>query len=447
MNVSSARAPVSWIEYEEIEIEVSPCLCGEREVRILDSIHDRPRERFEPAYDLPVLNRRLEELDELLLSEDPGAQRRRKELAESIGKELYSALLPGRVRRTFSTSLAALRAVRAYRNVGLRLRLSFGQASEYLPEVGLPWELLCSPDSLEFPGSAPETPLVRFLDLERPIEPVTIEPPIRVLAVLAAPQELGEIDLARHRDMLQRTHEKGRLEVTFLEPPTLGGLRDALVRHRAAGEPLHVIHFLGHGAFDDDGEGYLNFERVDSDRGRDRVSGRNLARVMGGFHEVRLAVLATCFGARLMRREGQHPFAGAASALVAGGLPAVVGMQFPISESAAGEFTGAFYRSLAEGRPLEEAVTEGRLGIMVADAGNFEWAAPVLFLRSRNGQVLDLKTVVSPIAEERLGAPEPPSSDVDKGEPQRAGRDLTIIGRDQYRAGRDLVVGKRPRRW
>lgn len=40
------------IEYDELEVEVSRCLCGEPEVRILESPFDRPRERFEPTYGL-----------------------------------------------------------------------------------------------------------------------------------------------------------------------------------------------------------------------------------------------------------------------------------------------------------------------------------------------------------------------------------------------------------
>jgi CHAT domain-containing protein len=389
MSRASAQVPVASIEYEELEIEVGRCLCGKGEVRILGSRFNRPRERFRPSYDIEELNRRLEELDKLLL-EGPEVVRQRRQLAESIGQDLFSALLPDKVRQTFRMSLASLRTLRAAeRNVGLRLRLSFGEASRYLPDVvGLPWELLCSPDTREFLTRAPETPLVRFLDLERPVEAVTVTPPIRVLAVLASPRELREIDREQHEKILRGACQPGRLELKLLEPPTLATLLDRLHHHRASGKPIHVVHFLGHGAFDDSGEGFLNFEQPD--RSADRVLGRDLAQILGGFQEVRLAVLSTCVGARMMRRQGQHPFTGSASALVAGGLPAVVGMQFPVSEAAAAAFTHSFYGHLADGRTLEEAVTEGRLRILATNASNFEWASPVLFLRSRDGKVFDL---------------------------------------------------------
>ena len=170
-----------------------------------------------------------------------------------------------------------------------------------------------------------------------------------------------------------------------------------------------------------------------------------------------MVVLATCFGARMMRLAGQHPFAGSASALVAGGLAAVVGMQFPVSEHAASEFTAAFYGKLAEGRSLEEALTEGRMRIFTTDRGSFEWASPVLFLRSRTGDVLDLQTSQDS-REDSIEHPERaamPSALLEGGsgppgvgrDYNRAERDLTVVGRDNIRADRDVVIGRRPRKW
>jgi len=438
-----SKPEVAQVEYQELEIEVSRCLCDRWEVRILGSPFDRPRERFDPPFSLDELNQHLDELDSLQLATDPAAVSKRKSLAEEVGQSLYRALLPGKVHRTFSTSLAALRSVLASRDLRMRIKLSFGEAGRYLPEVvALPWELLCSPETLEFPSSAPETPLVRYLDLEWPIEPIAIEPPLRVLAVIASPRGLPEIDRELHQRILRDSCErKGRVELYFLRKPSLLELREKLGSLRAAGKPVHVIHFLGHGAFSDDGVGYLYFERAD--RGADEVSGSVVARTIAGFREVRLAVLSTCVGARMMRRRGQHPFAGVASALVAGGLPAVVGMQFTVSETAVSEFNRAFYRQMGRGRSLEDAVTEGRIRILTADARTFEWASPVLFLRSRDGRVLDLveKETPSEIAEQ---VAHPSSGD-------RAGRDfykayvIQKIGRDSIQVGGDMNVGTPPR--
>jgi hypothetical protein len=428
MSRASAQVTVASIEYDELEIEVGRCLCGKGEVRILGSRFNRPRERFRPSYDAEELNGRLEELDKLLLMPSREVVRRRRQLAESIGQDLYKSLLPGKVQQTLGMSLASLRTLRASeRNVGLRLRLSFGEASRYLPEVvGLPWELLCSPETHEFLASAPETPLVRFLDLEKPVGTVTVKPPIRVLAVLASPLDLHQIDREQHEKILRGACQPGRLELKLLEPPTLATLLDRLHHHRDSREPIHVVHFLGHGAFDDSGEGFLNFEQ--RNRSADRVLGRDLAQILAGFQEIRLAVLSTCVGARMMRHQGQHPFTGSASALVAGGLPAVVGMQFPVSEAAAAEFTHSFYRHLADGRTLEEAVTEGRRRILATSASTFEWASPVLFLRSRDGKVFDLLSD----SRELSRLPEAPSGPVMNVKSHKVKKQKNIQARTVY---------------
>src|SRR6185503_5614312 len=170
--------------------------------------------------------------------------------------------------------------------------------------------------------------------------------------------------------------------------PTFKNLRPTFQAAKNQGRPYHAIHFLGHGGFDESGSGQLWVER--SDRRGQAVRGQEVMQQLQGFDELRLAVLSTCVGARMARRRGQHPFTGSASALVAGGLSAVVAMQFPVSERAAGEFPSAFYQHLASGRALEEAVTEGRLRIGADEAGTVEWASPVLFLRARDGQVFVL---------------------------------------------------------
>lgn len=384
------------LDFNEIEIEVSHCLCGEPEVRVLGSAFDRPRERFKPPYSLDDLTALLEEFDRLLLYRGrPEVTVRRKRLAEEIGRTLYRALLPGDVGATVSRGLASLETLRQEgRDVGQRIRISFGNADRYLPEIiGLPWELLCDPKTLQFPGSEPQTPIVRYLDLPKRIKPLATTPPLRVLAILCSPMSTAEVDLSpvdipKHEAILRRAmHDQEWLRIHFLEPPTLQNVRSTLKEHKQRGEPFHAIHFLGHGAFRDDGEGELYFEH--EDRRPQSVTGRDLARQLAGFEELRLAVLATCVGARMMRRRGQHPFTGAASALITR-IPAALAMQFPISEDAASQFTSCFYQQLAAGHPVDEAVAEGRLRMTAADPESFEWACPVLMMRTPDGRILDL---------------------------------------------------------
>lgn len=78
------------------------------------------------------------------------------------------------------------------------------------------------------------------------------------------------------------------------------------------------------------------------------------------------------------------------AAILARRVPAVVAMQFTITDEAAKVFSGAFYEALVHNRGVDEAVLSGRLALIGWDAGTPEWATPVLYLRSRESQLFEL---------------------------------------------------------
>lgn len=379
------------IEYQNVEIEISRCVAGEWEVRLLESPIDRPRERFEFEGQLPILRKKVKRLNEILFEGESEAERHTQ--AIEIGVDLYRMLLPGKIRNTFEKSLVLLDEYRNQTDKGFRLRLSFGGNDGFHPDlVNLPWELLCNPETERFIADQPQTPIVRYLDLSRQEKPIKAKPPLKVLAVLASPKDsrLKPVDTESHRKILKQAQKESKwLELHFVKP-TLDALYEKLDRHRQEGEPFHVLHFLGHGLFHE-GHGVLCFEK--SDGSLDLVRGVDLARQLESMSEIRLVVLATCKGAQMMTENGQNPFNGVASALVASRVPAVVGMQFSISEGAAADFTSTFYTTLGSSRcvDVDEAMAEGRRRILRKDAGSLEWATPVLFLRSPNGHLLDLE--------------------------------------------------------
>ena len=72
--------------------------------------------------------------------------------------------------------------------------------------------------------------------------------------------------------------------------------------------------------------------------------------------------------------------------MVRRGIPAVIAMQFEITDTAAVAFAPALYGALAAGWPIDEAVAEARKAIYAVRA--LEWAIPVLFLRAGNARLL-----------------------------------------------------------
>ena len=117
------------------------------------------------------------------------------------------------------------------------------------------------------------------------------------------------------------------------------------------------------------------------------VDAETLGVLLHDHHSLRLAVLNACEGAR---SAADDPFAGVATTLVRQGIPAVVAMQFVITDRAALAFAEEFYAAVADGFPVDTAVAEARKAILSAP-NEVEWGTPVLFLRTGNGVLFDFQ--------------------------------------------------------
>jgi CHAT domain-containing protein len=148
------------------------------------------------------------------------------------------------------------------------------------------------------------------------------------------------------------------------------------------------VHFIGHGGFDGE-EGYLALE--DPAGQMKRLDAREL-KVLFSNAPVRLAVLNACLTARDAVRHSpgdiERAYLGLAPALVDAGLLAVVAMQFSLLDEGARVFAQDFYQMLARRRPVDEAVDQARVAMMVAlGLERRDWAAPVLFMRGSTGEL------------------------------------------------------------
>ncbi len=297
------------------------------------------------------------------------------------GEALFRALFSGQVGTLWARSLGAV-ADRGLR-IQIRLRL---EASGSSVLDSFPWELLYQPDTRDFLALSRVTPIVRFLEVPRPVSPLRLPAVLRILAVIAEAPELGPLDLERERQEIEAAWGDGPgVEIVFLREARLEALRRALLE----GE-IHVLHFMGHGALDrSTGQGVLFFER---DGGPDQVPGESLATLLKDVKSLRLVFLNACETAQTPDGDGRDPFAGVASALVMGGVPAVIAMQLPISDPAAIVFSRTVYLRLADGDPVDAAVTEGRLAIYTTTQGTMEWAIPVLFTRVADGRIFQRRS-------------------------------------------------------
>ena len=118
----------------------------------------------------------------------------------------------------------------------------------------------------------------------------------------------------------------------------------------------------------------------------DLVSGEDLGVYLRDeLRLLRLVFLNACKTAATSARAASIRSPGVATSLIQAGVPAVVAMQFPISDKAAVTFSETFYQSIAKGDPVDVAMAEGRKKLWHLE----EWATPVLFLRSKDGVLFE----------------------------------------------------------
>ncbi len=298
------------------------------------------------------------------------------------GQALFGMIFHDEVLACLGQSLVAARD----NNCGLRINLRLSEAPQL---VGLPWEYLFHPTLDRFLALSAETTLVHYLDLPRRAAPLSISLPLHIMVVMANPQDLPQLDTEEEWRVLQKAMRRLiKTGAVTLDRLDMASLHDLQGRLRT--RPYHVLHFIGHGSFDDDtGEGALMF--CGEDGRAVPVRARDLALVVSDVDSLRLVVLNGCQGARSVSTDS---FSGVAQTLVKQGTPAVVAMHSAISDQAAVLLTQEFYAALADGQPVDAALTEARKA-MASQLRSLEWGVPRLVMHAANGRLWDIHTARS----------------------------------------------------
>lgn len=409
-------APRQGLRYEELEIEISPDTPGRYRVKATSfdgTVRRGTMELPVPSADLQAFLRRMgravlppawlrEAIARDIMPRSMTAEMPVQETPRAFGKKLYDALF----RDQIALSLVEAEA-RKPEGRGLRIRLSFDMSRDDMPQVlGLPWELLARSVDESPLTVMPQYTLVRHLEVDKPAkETVTFEREFVVLVLMASPRGHGKLDL-KHEEAELRKAWAGlpNVRVEFRRA-TRRNLEESLKE-----EDPHVIHFMGHGDFRE-GRGVLLFETDDvDDSGQgapDPVDAEALAIEFMGEYRLRLVFLNACRTAVTGVTSTTDPFAGVATSLVRGGVTAVLAMQFPITDGAAIAFSTVFYQALVESEPVDAAVRAARNRVYSRD--HAEWATPVLFMRSKSGELFqrtDTRESVESIPSVRVVEPQ-----------------------------------------
>jgi serine/threonine-protein kinase len=301
----------------------------------------------------------MEQAARLLLSTP---DRRSVTEAEALGRQLYGFLFPVDADDLIVPALPG-----TGRSTRLLLEI---EPSEL---AALPWEMVH--DGQRFLGQADDIVLMRYLPPSQPAPPLAPQPPLRILAVAAAPVDIGgldQLDQDVEREKLTQAVaplvQGGMVELTWQEHVTLPAL-PAVLRKLAP----HVFYFSGHGDFDPHSRtARLLFE---TEGGRAQlVGGDDLTLLLAEHRSLRLAILNTNMSARV---DAGAP--ALASTLVNAGLSAAIGLQGVITDAGAIRFAQRLFAELVRGRTVAEAVQAGRREMAQAAPGWLEWTLPVLF--------------------------------------------------------------------
>ncbi|MCC7162672.1 MAG: CHAT domain-containing protein [Anaerolineae bacterium] len=340
-----------------------------------------------------------------------GANATPEEMLKQFGKTLFNAVFHDEVLTSFRRSRDA--ADNADKGLRIKLRL------DEVPELAdLPWEYLYDATRENFLALSRETPIVRFLALPEPVEPLAAPSPLNLLAVLASPTDYETLDVQgewrRLQDATLELRADNKLTLTRVEPPTF----DALQRQLRKGD-YHLLHFIGHGEYDAATQhGALVFE--DAQKQGRAVRDELVATLLHDADSMRVVLLNACEGART---SAKNPFTGVAPRLVQKGIPAVIAMQFPISDPAAILFSSEVYRTLADGFPMDAAVNEARRAIYFGGSV-LEWGTPVLFMRAADGTIF--------AGEDEMA---------DEKKSGKSGGGINIGGNARVSVGRDMIGG------
>jgi tetratricopeptide (TPR) repeat protein len=307
-------------------------------------------------------------------------------LMRARGVELYERILEGSrdVRRIFDRVFDSL--------ADLRVEITAGVAEA----AAIPWELMREPAS-DSPIALRAKAFVRVQSNPNidfiPVPPLD-DGRIRLLYVACRPGGTDDVALRAvfNRLLQDLGGDLERFAITALRPPTYERLQAVLTAAKQAGKPFHIVHFDGHGVYEDLSKtaladwlrtisaltlggprkgkhGYLLFEHPDSRDKMRPVSGEELGKLL---HDSGVPVLALNACQSAMHEATERPAAAAddhdavraigslAQAVIDQGIPAVLGMRYSVYVVTASQYIGQLYASLAQGSAFGEAASAGR---------------------------------------------------------------------------------------
>jgi tetratricopeptide (TPR) repeat protein len=300
----------------------------------------------------------------------------------ALGRELYEHIFEGNrdVRRLWD---------RIHDNLNnLRVEIITGVQEA----TAIPWELLREPaDDAPLALSAQSFVRTQANTVRRARLPDAGDGKIRILLVICRPKGRNDVPFRSVASRILKglsAEARALFQLDVLRPATYEALTLRLREAKAAGMPYHVVHFDGHGTYEDMSgvslpsnalryagqgkQGFLIFEDEDAAGNLRAVDGTTLGALLYET-DVPVLVLNACQSAYAEPPEApetpdtpddQHAevraFGSLAQQVIDKGVAGVVAMRYSVYVVTAAQFVADLYRALVQGQPLGQAVTLGR---------------------------------------------------------------------------------------
>ena len=273
----------------------------------------------------------------------------------------------------------------------LTLCLRMDEAAKGLE--ALPWETLH--DGTEFIAAGAKTTVTRLpLGIVPPRNLPAISLPLRMLAFVSSPPDLPDqsrLNVEAEQEILLEAVNapagQGKLHVDFEDEAKLEILESSLEAD------YHILHFTGHGVAPENGGGLL----LEDPDGKAQVYGTAeiLQTLKKGFGTLRLAVISGCNTAQT-KTQNADGFRDLARTLAAKKVPAVLAMQFKISDTGGLKLAEVLYPRLVAGQTLEVAVNAARRALLLSDDPVLQGDALAMVLLVADGNCLQTKAADVP---------------------------------------------------
>lgn len=312
---------------------------------------------------------RLLEIIEVLRNE--GVQTPTRQYLEEIGKELGEAL----------HEVAGLQGYLSRGNVTIHLQLDY-------PELArLPWELCAAK---EFPHRhllEEGIQFVRQVPCKRQDRPAAWpsgrNESLRLL-YLWGEGKAGSVPHNAHLQELGKVCLENGIKLEPLELTSIDALTEKC-RH----EKFHFVHFLGHGAIDENNEWGLAISDDEITRKKQVVTGKQLALALtAGGSTPAMVSLASCDSAN----NRDNSFGSVAFEMHASGIPFVHASQFRLRKTVSVETVRALYQGVLGGNEPLGVVHD--IKRQLAPRANEGWVNEVVYCRYRQEALEDLFVIV-----------------------------------------------------